>query len=273
VVVVVVTWRTLVPALAAFMAGALWTAPAAAYRPFDGTDASVPELGDLELELGPVGYVRSMSARTLPHQELIVPKAIFNFGFLRGWELVLQGSQAVVLGDLAGESRVQLVDTGLFLKGVLRAGTLQERTGPSVAVEFGTLLPTTRPGEGTPGVTAIGIISNRWEHVTVHTNAAAALTRDQRLELFGSVILEGPHRWHVRPIVEAVVDDVVGGPFMASGLAGAIWRASGSVSVDLGVRGLVMAGVPAVELRAGLTWAWSLGWPQPHHMHRQRLED
>jgi hypothetical protein len=263
--------RAIAGALAAGAILSLST-PAAAYRPVDGTDAGVPELGDFEMELAPVGYVRSMSTPS-PRQELVVPKAIFNFGFLRGWELVLQGSQLVVLGDLSAESRVQLVDTGLFLKGVLRQGTLQERTGPSVAVEFGTLLPTTRTGEGTPGVTVIGIISNRWEHVTLHTNGAAALTRDQRLELFGSVILEGPHRWHVRPVAEAVVDEVVGGPLVVSGLLGGIWRATRSLSVDLGVRGLMEAGVPGIEIRAGLTWAWSLGWPKPHHMHRQRLEE
>ena len=35
-----------------------WCGEAEAYRPFDGTDAAVAETGEIEIELGPVEYLR-----------------------------------------------------------------------------------------------------------------------------------------------------------------------------------------------------------------------
>jgi hypothetical protein len=38
---------------------AFWCGGAEAYRPFDGTDAAVAETGEMEIELGPVEYLRA----------------------------------------------------------------------------------------------------------------------------------------------------------------------------------------------------------------------
>jgi hypothetical protein len=35
-----------------------WCGEVEAYRPFDGTDAAVAETGEMEIELGPVEYLR-----------------------------------------------------------------------------------------------------------------------------------------------------------------------------------------------------------------------
>jgi hypothetical protein len=35
-----------------------WCGDVHAYRPFDGTDAAVAETGEMEIELGPVEYLR-----------------------------------------------------------------------------------------------------------------------------------------------------------------------------------------------------------------------
>lgn len=43
------------------LAGVLCVPAAYAYRPFDGTDASVPDAGEFELELGPVQHLREGS--------------------------------------------------------------------------------------------------------------------------------------------------------------------------------------------------------------------
>jgi hypothetical protein len=55
--------------VAALIAAALvvcWDGAARAYRPFDGTDATVAETGEVEIELGPVEYLRDgASARSL----------------------------------------------------------------------------------------------------------------------------------------------------------------------------------------------------------------
>ena len=42
---------TAATAIGVFLIG--WVAPAAAYRPFDGTDAAVADLGEVEIELHP----------------------------------------------------------------------------------------------------------------------------------------------------------------------------------------------------------------------------
>jgi hypothetical protein len=55
-------------ALAAFATAALltfWCGEVEAYRPFDGTDAAVAEKGEIEIELGPVEYLRAGAERTL----------------------------------------------------------------------------------------------------------------------------------------------------------------------------------------------------------------
>src|SRR6202045_1960611 len=64
-------------------------------------------------------------------------EAIFNYGFADRWELVLQGT-AQVLPEAAGPLSVS---NGAFLKYVLVPGALQGKQGPSVATEFGPLLP------------------------------------------------------------------------------------------------------------------------------------
>ena len=93
-----------------------WTVPALAYRPFDGTDAAVADLGEVEIEFQPAGAFRAGSTKPLS-------EAIFNYGFADRWELVLQGT-AQVLPEAAGPLSVS---NGAFLKYVLLPGVLQEK--------------------------------------------------------------------------------------------------------------------------------------------------
>ena len=57
-----------------------------AYRPFDGTDAAVAETGEMEIELGPVEYLREGAERAL-----FAPDVRINYGFAPGWEAVAGG--------------------------------------------------------------------------------------------------------------------------------------------------------------------------------------
>lgn len=70
---------------------------ALAYRPFDSTDAAVASPGDLELELGPLSYIRDEEGHFL-----IVPAVIFNLGLARDWEVVLEGKHLVLLDSDRG---------------------------------------------------------------------------------------------------------------------------------------------------------------------------
>jgi len=243
--------RTLVMAM---MTATLTTlsSRAHAYRPFDSTDASVAAAGELELEIGPLGYLQSR-----PRHFLVAPSLIINFGFVPRWELVVQGRDFILLNDLPGEARARLVDTGAFLKGVLREGSLQGASGPSVGIELGVLLPTIHGDPGV-GATAIFIVSQRWDAATLHVNGAVSLTRAGNADFFGGAIVEGPYRWPVRPVVELFVDHELTASTAYSALAGASWQARNGLSFDVGARAALVGDVPVYEVRAGLTWAFQL---------------
>src|SRR5262249_9206809 len=239
-------WRHsgLVVASVAFLA--LSSDPANAYRPVDGSDSAVAEPQNLEIELGPTEYVREGDERAL-----IAPNLRLNYGFAPGWEAVLEGQTRHGLSTAARHT--SQVENGLFLKTVLREGVLQEQSGPSIATEFGVLLPGVNDQHGT-GAEITGIVSHRWEPITVHLNAAVAVTREQYADLFLSTILEGPHDWPVRPVAEVVYDRNFGRTEVKSALIGAIWQVQDNLAVDVGLRGGRVNDHTLAEIRAGLTF-------------------
>ena len=245
------TWPGLLLAFAA-----VWPVGASAYRPFNSTDAAVAAKGELELEVGPLGYLVQGPDRTL-----VAPSVVVNWGFADRCEAVLEGRQFVQLGTASREPRLRVEDTVLSLKSVLREGSLQEKTGLSVATELGALLPTIH-GDSGVGAQGAVIVSHRWSELTLHLNAAAAWTRAHRLGLFGGVIFEAHDAWAVRPVAEVFVEGERDVPTVFSGLAGAIWRVLDAVSVDAGLRLARAGAVNTTELRAGLTWACSVRSPQ-----------
>jgi hypothetical protein len=113
-----------VAALAAAAVLAYWSGAARAYRPFDGTDTAVAETGEIEIELGPVEYLRDEAQRML-----FVPDVKVNYGFMPRWEGSLEGD--VTRGLTAGIPRTSLVESEALLKSVLREGSLQDKPGPS----------------------------------------------------------------------------------------------------------------------------------------------
>ena len=222
-----------------------WAAPALAYRPFDGTDAAVADLGEVEIEFQPAGAISAGATKP-------VSEAIFNYGFADRWELVLQGT-AQVLPEAAGPLSVS---NGAFLKYVLVPGVLQGKQGPSVATEFGPLLP---PAGGSGvGFSWTGIVSQRWDWGTIHLNTATNLTPDQHGELFFDAIIEGPNEWKVRPVFEFYSDSVINQQQTYSALAGAIWQVNDKLSFDAAFRHALVNGRAVNEIRAGLTFAFKV---------------
>src|SRR5258707_763566 len=220
------------PTVAAVVSSALamlWCNDASAYRPFDGTDAAVAERDTVEIELGPAEYVRQGDERLL-----IAPNVRLNYGVAKGWEAVLEGQ--TTHGLSAAARHTSQIENGFFLKGVLREGALQDQPGPSIATEFGVLLPGINDDHGT-GASLAGIVSQRWEPITVHLNAAAAVTRQQHMDLFLSTILEGPHDWPVRPVGELAYERDFGRVETKSALFGAIWQVRDDLAVDVGLCG------------------------------------
>ena len=149
-----VSWRSHAGRSKWFAAGAgvgicaiFCTAPAFAYRPFDGTDAAVADVGEVEIELQPIGAMRAGSTTKG------ISDSVLNFGFADRWEFVLQGTAQA---PPEGGGPLSVPDAA-FLKDAVRPGVLQDKPGPSMAMEFGPLLPDV----GGSGVGLVGVASSR----------------------------------------------------------------------------------------------------------------
>lgn len=228
-----------------------WTRQALAYRPFDGTDAEVAAPREVELELGPLGYVRQGDEHFL-----VGPALVLNYGIAPDFELVLEGRQLWSL-DHARDS--ELEDVALSLKSLLRKGSLQGASGVSVALETGLLLP---GSERRFGAHLASILSWHWPALTLHLNLGNDLLTSVHYTASSSLILEGPLAWRVRPVAEILAARDFGGPKLASGLErsvllGAIASFSQSWSFDLALRHGRLDGQQIDEARLGFTWAFA----------------
>ena len=232
------------------------SAQASAYRPFDGTDAAVADPGEMEVELQPAGALWS-------HEQnlLIAPAVVLNYGLQENWEAVLEGQ---LLTPFSPTGATNLAASGAFLKHIIRPGSLQDQLGPSIATEFGVLLPDSS-GDSRVGASIDTIISQRWDWGTAHLNIAAELTRNQRADVFTDLILEGPSKWTVRPVAEIFYEEEFGQSHTVSALIGAIWQVSDKLSFDVGFRHAVTNGLNVNEVRAGLTVGFMTPFGRPNH--------
>jgi hypothetical protein len=223
-----------------------WPCGALAYRPFDSTDAAVADKGEIEIEASPASFRHDDSGPIW-----IVPAAKLNYGFSNNWELVLEGQLEHPRTEPAA-----LVDNALSLKTVLREGSLQDKSGFSLAAEGFVLLPGIRDEPGA-GLGFTGIASQKWEWGSVHVNLGASRSREGHGEIFFGTILEGPAAWTVRPAAEFVYQREFGSHEEVSLLAGLIWQVSDKLAFDLGIRQARSNSRPETEIRAGLTFAFS----------------
>lgn len=226
-----------------------WSASAAAYRPFDGTDADVAEPREIELELGPVGYLREGSERSL-----VMPALVFNYGLSPGFEAVLEDRDNWRLDRRSLRPGVE--DVALSFKGLLRPGSLQGVHGVSVAIEAGMLLAASKEQLG---LHTASIFSQRWPALTLHFNLGNDFIPSIGYEASASLIVEGPAAWPLRPVAEALAERDFGSPTLRSGLAesvlvGAIAPCGNTLSFDLGLRYGRARGQRDEEARLGLTW-------------------
>jgi hypothetical protein len=231
--------------------------PARAYRPFDSTDAGVADLGKVEVELGPVGFLGEGSDRFV-----VAPSLVLNWGVAERCELVLEGRHFLRVGNTsATEPRSRIDDNALSLKYVVREGVLQEKTGPSFATEASVLLPAIN-GDGGAGAELAVIASERWDALTVHLNGVASWTRAHAPGAFGGLIVEIHDAWRLRPVTEVFVEGERDLPLTVSWLGGAIYRWTEALSIDAAVRVATSGGTRTAEVRAGLTWEFGVGLPE-----------
>ena len=158
----------------------------------------------------------------------------------------------------------ELTTAGAFLKHVVVPGSLQDKSGPSVATEFGVLLPDST-GDSGVGASWAGIVSQRWDWGTVHFNAETALTRDHHADVFVGTILEAPSKWKVRPVAEVFYEREFSVEETVSGLVGLIWQVNDKLAVDVAYRHALANGHSVEEVRAGVTFAIPLRFEGAHN--------
>ena len=229
-----------------------WTVPAAAYRPFDGTNAAVVDVGEAEIQLQPAGELSTRSRSVLTG-----PYAVLDYGFAERWEVILE-TRGQALPSGIGPTPVS---DEAMLKYVVQPGALQGKPGLSIATEFGPLLPNI--GEPGFGFEWEGIVSQRWEWGTVHLNVWTELTREEHREIHFDAIIEGPHTWTLRPVLEVYSDTVFNQSQTYSALVGAIWQVGDNLAFDVGLRYAQVNGRPLNELRAGVTFGFPLDPGRP----------
>jgi hypothetical protein len=250
-------------AAAAVVLASVCAAPSArAYRPFDGTDADVADPGAFELEIGPSQYYAQGGRHFL-----VAPATVLNLGLVPRLELVSDFRPTIALDRSPDVARVRVLETDVFLKWGAVPGALQGSQGPSLAFEGGPLLPEYRD-DRTFGAQLDAILSFRVGEVTLHLNEQAAYTRAGNADWFTSVIVEGAPDHGVRPVAEAFFE--TGDQTVVSGLVGAIWAVSASLSLDTGLRTARVAGERASEIRLGLTWATPV-WSSVSHVESAAL--
>lgn len=228
---------------------------ARAYRPFDGTDAAVADEGEFEAETG-MTY-----AATHGGSGLAVPATVLNLGILPNVEAVVD-FQPLFFQTAGGAARFALVGTDVFAKWVFRRGSLQNASGPSLAVEAGPLLPEFN-GDPRFGAQASLIGSERSRELTGHVNLLGAISRLGHPGLLGSFILEGLPDRRVRPVTELLVETVRHEETTYSALEGFIWTARNWLVFDGALRVGRVDQHEFFELRVGTTWALEV-WSARH---------
>ncbi len=218
-----------------------------AYRPFVSTDADVTGPNETEIELGYFGWERAEDDNAF-----ITPQLVINYGVTETLEVV---GEFEVEHPPNGQS--ELVDPGLFLKALVRQGVLQDKPGPSIAVEAGLLLPSTIDGEDRVGFEAIGIVSGTVSRLTWHLNLGGGVNRvDHDTVALWGLITEFP----ATPTLTLVSE--VNGEHSettdTSALVGAIWEPASrpDLALDIGIRRGISRAAPDWGATLGLTFSF-----------------
>lgn len=220
----------------------LWPLSAEAYRPFDGTDAAVADKGAWEVELAPLNWRHNDDG-----SQWIAPALTVNYGFAEGWEAVAEGVNTVF--DHGGG---ELSEIEASLKTVLRDGSLQGKSGISLASEFSVLVPGIRADNGT-GLEWTLLASDQQDWGAWHLNLGPMLARDGAAGFVAGLILEGSHEWPVRPVME-VRYEKAGMEELIAELFGVIVPVREGLSLDIALRHAREGGRPDEQLRAGVTF-------------------
>jgi len=223
--------------------------PAHAYRPFVSTDAAVVSERENEIELGLLTVSRSQGS-----YEVLSPSIRYKYGLLKNWELVAELENQVYGEDT--DRNWQIRNPGVFLKGILVEGLLQNKPGPGLATEFGILPPSTIPGESRFGASGAFILSNNIKELVYHLNLGLELDRvRQEPTLAWGVILEYPLTRSLRLVGELNGFATARDAPENSGLIGFIWQYR-KIAIDFGFRFGLSQSAPDQAVTTGVTFSF-----------------
>ncbi len=211
--------------------------PARAYLA-DSYDARVADLGTLELELQPMGYGFEQDESF--HNQLIAPSLIAYIGFANDFDVLFISR---LYNEIASaKPLVETRESAVFVRAMLRRGSYNDESGPSLQLVAGPVLPTAsflpQPSLAGDFGMSVGLVAS-WSLPlgTLHHNDFVSLTSDRVAELFVSLAYEGPRAWTLRPYIEGWYDvDSTAGSGLASGVVGAYWDLSDVAILEAGVR-------------------------------------
>jgi len=211
------------------------------------TDAAVADPREVEIELGYFNLDRAHRENTIS-----TPHVVLNYGVAKNLELVAEFNLQV-------STDVEITDPSLSLKGVVKEGVLQDKSGVSVAVEAGPLLPSTLPHEDSVGLEVIGIVSGKLDPVTLHVNGGGGLDRGGRGFGVWGVIGELPVHSKLRLVGEINGQSTEGERPNNSALLGIIWQpTSRNLFLDAAVRRGISRAAPDWQFTLGLTFGFSI---------------
>lgn len=204
----------------------------------DANDANTVDPGTVEMEVQPVGFYRTYGDDA--ERYLLTPSVMFYVGLTEGFDVILIGRGYLLLGSDGGvgNGAYSFTETGGFVRAMLRDGSYWgEDSGPSLTLQLGVYLPTTRdPEVDTLGGSAALLLSQSWDAVDLHANAQLDFAAGYG-DFFGSLVLEGDTRWPVRPTAEVYVSaDLSANEVSVSGLIGVMADVSDRFQVSTGVR-------------------------------------
>jgi len=226
--------------------------PARAYL-IDLNDARAVDPGTVELELQPAGYYQTLLGEE--EHYVIAPSAQLYLGLAEGWDVLYVTRGYALLDEPDGEPAYTLREQFIGVRRVLVAGAYNDEDleGPSLAVQAGAFLP----GAGAePGVGASLALLFAWQTDlgALHANVWFNYTQDETFNSFGSLAVEGPPDWPVRPVAELYVEVEDDEPFV-SGLIGAVADVSDEFAVQGGVRVGAWQDYAELEVRLS-TWVY-----------------
>lgn len=223
-----------------------------AHRPFDGTDAAVADPGSLELELG------ASRLHQGPARILAVPAAVATFGPFANTEIGIEGHLNRVSDGISSPYRTRFEDAAITIKHVLRAGSLQDAAGPSVAAECSLLFPQSGGDHETTGFGCTGIVSHKWDALIGHLNVGVERTPEHTTARSLSLIAEAPEDWKLRPGAELRWDRDNAGNWDQTALAALVIPHGKDLAFDVAWRVGRSSDGAVHELRVGLTWSFDL---------------